>query len=104
MTDAQLEKAAKAIRQRDGDALEYIASKEIRSQVRKLARTKAELVMEQIEKSAVKAIKNVDTLIDSTNEDISLRASTYTIDHLIGKATQKTFSRVERINIDILAD
>ena len=92
------------LKHRQGNRIKDVALESYKGAVREIARTKAAQVMESLEISATRAVERVGGLIESPNEEIALRSSTFVIDHIIGKATQKTFSRVERVNIDVIAD
>ena len=75
-----------------------------KTSIGQIAKSAAERTIAGMEKAQRKATARVNGLIDSQNEEIAFKSSTYVLDHLIGKATQKTFNRTETVHIDVLAD
>lgn len=61
-------------------------------------------VQTQLEAMAVKALAKVDELIDSPHERIALEASTYTLDHVRGKAVQRNTNTNLNINVQSIID
>lgn len=80
------------------------ATEIFRSEVKKLAKSKAQEVMNLIEEKSVHAAERVFRLVDSSDEQVATKNAHYILDHMLGKATQKSVSQVTRINIDVLAD
>lgn len=94
----------RAQRQRELDKEKAIATDQFNGIVRKEMRNAAKRVVNDLEEMATSATSKVKEHINSPIPEISLKASIFAIDHVIGKATQKSFSRVERVNIDVVAD
>lgn len=54
----------------------------------------------RIKQGALQAVDKVIEHIESDNDKTSLKASTYLIDHAIGKSVQRTESKAVNINIE----
>lgn len=72
--------------------------------IRDVAQSAAKQVVDKLNKAALKAIKRVDEMIESPNEDIATRNAHFAINHVLGTPVNKSISRVERVNVDVLAD
>lgn len=83
----------------EGSGLGRLYRREIEKSVKNYVEKTAAI----IEKNSVVAANRLAELVSSDREDIALNAAKYTIDRNLGKPTSRNFSRVERINIDILA-
>lgn len=80
------------------------ARTELRAAIKKEAQSAAKQIMGELQRGAMKSVKRITKLVDSNDEQVAFKASSFVIDHIIGKATQKSISRVENVTIDVLAD
>lgn len=98
------QKALIKAKERQTEAVIYQDGKEeLRALVMEGAQNTAKEIVAMMQAGTPKAVGKIYELLDSENENVSGQNARWWIDHHLGKATQKSISRVERVNIDILA-
>ncbi len=81
-----------------------MATREFAKAIKVEARNAAVQVVQDLQEASLGAVKKIVSLSKSKDDDMAYKASTFIVDHVIGKAMQKSISRVENVSIDVLAD
>lgn len=94
---------SQAVRDTDGD---YLAPDKRSQQI--LAKTPEQSALEYIDASmqqiGVTAIERVNDLVQSGDESIATRNSHFILDHIKGKAVQKSVNLTAKINVQSVLD
>ncbi len=97
------EAARTAARLAQNTPIAATAVQEYHKAIREVAVVGATEIVNELNKHAMKSVKRMGELVESADQQVAFRAAAFTIDHMIGKATQKSLNRTEIINIDVLA-
>ena len=77
---------------------------EVQTEILARARMDARDISEFLGASVPFALKRVHEMVQSEDEGIATKNAHYMIDHLIGKAVQRSHNTNTNINIDVIAD
>lgn len=104
MITEEIRDAAKLVKYR-GEVKEFQSVGKIyQEELRRAIRIHAEEVVDSLQGMGTKALDRINYLIDSPDQQVATKNAHYVIDHLIGKATQKSISTVRHVSIDVIAD
>lgn len=90
--------------ERDFKPAREIYSTEFQDQIIARARLDAKDITEFLGATVPMALQRVSEMVQSDDEAIATKNSHYVIDHLIGKAVQRSHNTNTNINIDVIAD
>jgi hypothetical protein len=64
----------------------------------------SQFIDEQLQQIGVDAINRIGKLVNSEDESIAMRSSSYVVDHIRGQATKKSVTLTGKVNIQSVLD
>ena len=101
---AQLEALKNREARRESQEIVTMYRSEVQKVIEEKARADALDIVEHLHGTAPKALRRINELVQSRDEQIATKNAHFVVEQIVGKAKQRTESLNVNVNIDVLAD